>query len=28
MSMALTGAIALWRAWQPHSGDATPEVLV
>lgn len=28
MSMALTGAIALWRAWQPYSGDATPEVLV
>jgi TRAP-type C4-dicarboxylate transport system permease small subunit len=27
-SMALTGVIALWRAWQPHSGDATPEVMV
>jgi hypothetical protein len=27
-SMALTGVIALWRAWQPHSGDATTEVMV
>jgi len=27
-SMALTGVIALWRAWHPHSGDATTEIVV
>jgi TRAP-type C4-dicarboxylate transport system permease small subunit len=27
-SMALTGVIAVWRAWQPHVGDGEPEVLV
>lgn len=27
-AVALTGAIALWRAWQPYSGDAAAETLV